>query len=232
MSDDELEPAEIGPVTGEARSSGPVIVVTAVHLPAEARAALADKLGPGHIVRDIRDAGNTADIVLVPAMSGHGIGELRSMFPGAKVLAGEFVDDQYGVDIAGPLRRAVESGVDGYFLAPDLGGVAQVARDAALGKPVGILGAGEATTPRPQLEAGTPGPRQGTLHIVDPDQIHRTADELDAVALDAAEWIARLGLASEDQQRQLTQLLRSLSLELLTHGVDVVCTHLGEPFAG
>ena len=182
-------------------------------------------------MRDIREAGNTADIVLVPAMSGHGIGALRSMFPGAKILAGEFVDDQYGVDIAGPLRRAVESGVDGYFLAPDLGGVAQVARDAALGKPVGILGSGKVTTTRPQLEAGTLGSRRGTLHVVDPDQVRHTADELDAVALDAAEWIARLGLASADQQRQLTQLLRSLSLELLTRGVDVVCTQPGEPFA-
>lgn len=120
MSDGELEPTESGPVTGEALSSGPVIVVTAVHLPAEARIALAEKLGPGHIVRDIREAGNTADIVLVPSMSGHGIGELRRMFPGAKLLAGEFVDDQYGIDIAGPMRRALETGVDGYFLAPDL----------------------------------------------------------------------------------------------------------------
>lgn len=230
MRDGELMPAESGSVTGEARSNGPVIVVTAVHLTADARSALADQLGPGHIVRDIKDAGNTADIVLVPAMSGHGIGELRSMFPGAKVLAGEFIDDQYGVDIAGPLRRAVESGVDGYFLAPDLAGVAQVARDAALGKPVGILGAGEARTTRAQLEASRPGPRRGTLHVVDPNEIRRTADELGAVALDAADWIAQLGLANSDQQRQLTHMLWSLTRELLTRGVDVVCTS-SEPWA-
>ncbi len=79
---------------------------------------MAESLGPGHIVRDIREAGDSADVVLVPPMSGHGIGELRSMFPGAKILAGEFLDDRYGIDIDGPVRRAVESVLDGYFLAP------------------------------------------------------------------------------------------------------------------
>lgn len=226
MSEDELQPAGGVPVTGEARSSGPVIVVTAVHLSAEARTALAEKLGPGHLVRDIREAGNTADIVLVPAMSGHGIGALRSMFPGAKLLVGEFVDDQYGIDIVGPLRRTLETGVDGYFVAPDLAGVAQVTRDAALGKPVGVLGAGGTREPRrPRLETTGPEPRRGTLHVVDPGDVRVIADQLGAVAIDDGEWIGRLGLTGIAQRDQLNLLLSSLTEEFLARGVDVVCAH-------
>ena len=122
MSEGELQPAEGVAVTASRGAAARVIVVTAVHLSAER----------GHLVRGIRDAGNTADIVLVPATSGHGVGELRSMFPGAKLLVSEFVDNEYGIDVVGPMRRTPESGVDGYFVAPDLAGVAQVNRDAAL----------------------------------------------------------------------------------------------------
>ena len=222
MSDGVIEPASSGPMTGETRSNGPVIVVTAIHLSPRARAALAESLGPGHIVRDIREAGNTADVVLVPSMSGHGIGELRGMFPGATLLAGEFLDDRYGVNVDGPVRRAVESGVDGYFLAPDLAGVAQVARDAALGRPVGVLEAGNPAT-RARLGSGRSTPDRGTLHVVDPREVRRTADELNAVAVDAAEWVERLALVSTEQWRQLDQLLSSLAEQFLSRGVDVVC---------
>ena len=222
MSDGVLEPSGSAPTTGEARTHGPVVVVTAVSLSPAARAALAESLGPGHIVRDIREAGNSADVVLVPSMSGHGIGELRSMFPGAKILAGEFLDDRYGINIDGPVRRAVESGVDGYFLAPDLAGVAQVTRDAALGRPIGVLGAGNPDT-RARLEAGTSTPGRGTLHLVDPREVRQTADELRAVAVDTGEWAERLALESSDQRRQLDQLLSSVVEQLLSRGVDVVC---------
>lgn len=220
MTEGELQLAEDVPVAAKPHSSGPVIVVTAVHLSAEARSALAEKLGPGHIVRDIREAGNTADIVLVPAMSGHGVGELRSMFPGAKVLAGEFADDHYGVDVVGPLRRALETGVDGYFVAPDLAGVAQVTRDAVLGKPVGVLETGGTSKPRPQLRNGV-ALGGGTLHFADPGEVRIIADRLDAVAIDDSEWIDRLGLA-DDQRDQLTTMLSSLTHELLAHGLDIV----------
>lgn len=221
MSDGVLEPAVSTPATGEARTGGPIVVVTAVHLSAAARAALAESLGPGHVVRDIRETGNTADVVLVPSMSGHGIGELRTMFPGAKILAGEFQDARYGIDIGGPVRRAVESGVDGYFLAPDLAAVAQVTRDAALGKPVGVLGAGR--DDRARLDAGPPSPGRGTLHLVDPHEVRQTADELDAVAVDPGEWSERLALRATDQRRELDRLLASFVEELLSRGVDVVC---------
>lgn len=155
-------------------------------------------------------------------MSGHGLGELRSMFPGAKILAGEFFDHRYGINIDGPVRRAVESGVDGYFLAPDLAGVAQVTRDAVLGKPVGLLDAGNPGA-RARLGAGKSDPGRGTLHHVHPRQVQTTADELNAVAIDGAEWIQRLALRSTDQRRQVDQLLSSLAEQFLSRGVDVVC---------
>lgn len=230
MSDGVLEPPGCGPVTGETRSDGPVIVVTAVHLSLGARTALAESLGPGYIVRDIREAGNTADVVLVPAMSGHGLGELRSMFPGAKILAGELLDDRYGVNVDGPVRRAVESGVDGYFLAPDLAGVARVTRDVVLGRPAGLLEAGNPGA-RARLEARKPDLGRGTLHLVHPRDVQRTADELNAVAVDSAEWIQRLALGSADQRRHLDQLLSSLAEQFLFRGVDVVCAHPADPSA-
>ncbi len=208
-------------MAGETHSDGPVIVVTAVHLTAEARSALAEKLGPGHVVRDILEAGNTADIVLVPAMSGHGIGAIRSMFPGAKLLAGEFVDDQYGVDVGGPLRRVLETGVDGYFVAPDLAGVAQVTRDAALGKPVGVLEAGGIMKPPPQLETSGLPPRRRALHVVDPRDVRNVTGQVSAIAIDDMEWSKRLGL-TDDQHDQLASLLSSLAHDLLARGVDVV----------
>lgn len=221
MTEGELQLVDGVAATGAMHSDGPVIVVTAVHLSAEARSALAEMLGPGHVVRDIREAGNTADIVLVPAMSGHGVGELRSMFPGAKLLVGEFIDDQYGIDVVGPLRRALETGVDGYFVAPDLAGVARVTRDAALGKPVGVLEAGGPTMPRQQLETSDLPPGRGALHVVDPGDVRVMADQLGAVAIDDKDWIERLGL-SEDQHDQLSFMLSSLIHELLAQGVDVV----------
>ena len=220
--------SEVQPISEPSVDTGPgldkpVVVVTAVHLNKRAREALAARLGAGHLVRDIREAGSTADIVLVPAMSSQGVGGLRDMFPGAKILACEFVDDEFGVDIMGPMRRTVAAGFDGYFIAPDLAGVAQAARDAAQGRPVGILGAG-ADGGRSQLDAPVPSPSRGILYVVDSAQVLTRASVIDAVPLDERRWAGQLGFDDhrEDRHRCIT-VMWWVAKQFLLRGIDVVC---------
>ncbi|GGN43666.1 hypothetical protein GCM10011578_093990 [Streptomyces fuscichromogenes] len=77
------------PLVGEATKGGPLIVVTAIAVEQSVREALAQRLGPGHIVLDIRDAGPDADIVLIPSASAQLLGILRLRFPQARILATE-----------------------------------------------------------------------------------------------------------------------------------------------
>jgi len=99
------ENAQGEPLVGEATQSGPIIVVTAIALKRAAREALAQRLGPGHIVLDIRHAGPDADIVLVPPAGAQLLGILRRQFPQARMLATEFTDDSYGADHGRPGPR-------------------------------------------------------------------------------------------------------------------------------
>jgi len=118
------------PLVGEATKSGPIIVVTAISLKRSAREALAQRLGPGHIVLDIRHAGPDADIVLVPPASAQLLSILRGQFPQARMLATEFTDDSYGADFRGPISRILASDIDGYFMAPTIDDLARVTQSA------------------------------------------------------------------------------------------------------
>lgn len=139
----ELEHRHADAAGDQVRADGPVIVVTAMSLTAEARDALAAQLGPGHVVRDIRDAGNTADLVLVPPVSRRLVGSLKALFPGARVLVAEFSDPRFGADYAGPVARSVTAGADGYFVAPSLDELAAITYEAAQGRPIaGVLTGG------------------------------------------------------------------------------------------
>ena len=124
------ENAQGEPLVGEATQSGPIIVVTAIALQRAAREALAQRLGPGHIVLDIRHAGPDADIVLVPPAGAQLLGILRRQFPQARMLATEFTDDSYGADFRGPISRILASDIDGYFMAPTMDDLARVTRSA------------------------------------------------------------------------------------------------------
>ncbi|MFC7621627.1 hypothetical protein [Microlunatus sp. GCM10028923] len=148
----ELEHHRTDAAGDEVRADGPVIVVTAMSLTAEARDALAAQLGPGHVVRDIRDAGSTADLVLVPPVSRRLIGGLKALFPGARVLVAEFSDPLFGADFDGPVARSVSAGADGYFVAPSLDELAAITYEAAQGRPIaGVL------SPGPDHAAELPG---------------------------------------------------------------------------
>ncbi|MFJ8155119.1 hypothetical protein [Streptomyces sp. NPDC094468] len=118
------------PLVGEATKGGPVIVVTAIAVEQAVREALAQRLGPGHIVLDIRDAGPDADIVLIPPASAQLLGILRLRFPQARILATEFTDDSYDADFRGPISRILASDIDGYFMAPTVDDLARVTQSA------------------------------------------------------------------------------------------------------
>lgn len=141
-----VEPVSDGPDPGEPTTAatvgdGPVVVVVAMALKPAAREALAHQLGPGHVVVDIRDAGDTADIVLTPAVSPQLVGSLRAQFPAAKILITELTDDEHGADFAGPVTRSIASGVDGYFTVPTLQGLASVTRQSSNSRTVaGAIG--------------------------------------------------------------------------------------------
>lgn len=73
----------------------------------------------GCTVVDIRQASQHTDIVLAPVLSPAAVSVLRRMFPQARIVACEFVDEEHGADLPGPVGRALLAGVDEYRVARD-----------------------------------------------------------------------------------------------------------------
>ena len=92
-------------------------LVVAFPLGDDAVAVLADRLGGGFAVRDIRRDGPPADIVLAPPSSPQLIGHLKRQFPGALIVLTELEDLLRGVDLRGPVSRSLDAGADAYYVA-------------------------------------------------------------------------------------------------------------------
>ena len=92
-------------------------LVVAFPLRDDAVAVLADRLGSGFAVRDIRADGPAPDLVLAPPSSPQLIGRLKQRFPGAIVVITELEDLLRGVDLGGPVSRALDAGADAYYVA-------------------------------------------------------------------------------------------------------------------
>lgn len=202
------------PVTGEVTRTGPIVVVTAIALKRHARQALAERLGPGHIVLDIREAGPDADIVLVPPSSPNLIGLLRGMFPRARVLATEFTDGSYGAKFRGPISSILDSDIDGYFIAPTMDELARVTRDVG----------------HSAVAALTAGAAGGRPHPADLLQANRRALEgtggsqgQGVITIDLAAWARDL----QGDADRLAELVWPLILQLKRQGLDV--TVVGDP---
>jgi len=210
------------PVQGVVRADGPVVVVTAMSLPRAAREALAHRLGPGHIVRDIRDAGDTAHVVLVPAVSGQLVGGLREMFPGAKILVTELSDVEFGLDLPGPVSRIMQSGVDGYFVAPNLGQLAAATREAVQDISVAALTTGRQSSAPWELEAQDEERAGPVLRLaVSPEYGLRQQPR--CFVLDVGGWLQQLhpdGAGPVDRLRCM-ELAWMTALQLLEGGLDV-----------
>ena len=92
-------------------------LVVAFPLGDDAVAVLADRLGSGFAVRDIRTDGPAPDIVLAPPSSPQLIGHLKRQFPGAVVVITELEDLVRGVHLRGPVSRSLDAGADAYYVA-------------------------------------------------------------------------------------------------------------------
>ena len=92
-------------------------LVVAFPLSDDAVAVLADRLGRGFDVRDITAEGPPADIVLAPPSSPQLIARLKDRFPGAVVVITELEDLLRGIDLGGPVSRALDAGADAYYVA-------------------------------------------------------------------------------------------------------------------
>ncbi|MFJ2954514.1 hypothetical protein [Streptomyces sp. NPDC087270] len=234
-------------LVGEATEGGPIIVVTAIALKPRVRDALAQRLGPGHILLDIRHAGPDADIVLIPPASAQLLGHLRRQFPQARILATEFTDDSYGADFRGPISHILDSDIDGYFMAPTLDDLARVTHSAGravAGALAGGTGSGSrrpvdflAANRRLLLESGhaaepsaaepsptDPSPTEPDQ--ADPDQAdpgHADAPAQGGVTIDLDAWARTL----EGSAPILAGLAWPLILQFLRQGVPV--TVVGGP---
>lgn len=162
---------------------GPKIVVTAMALSASGREALAESLGPGHIVVDIRDANDGADIVLIPPASPQLVGKLRGRFPSAQLLITEFTDPSFGQTFAGPVTHSIDSGVDGYFVAPTMANLAELTAKAAH-RPI-----------RGELPSGWAG--QADLPRAASQPSLGAAERREVIAVDIADWSSKTGLGPE-----------------------------------
>lgn len=97
---------------------GRITVVTALPLKPAARHRLADLLGAR--VVDVRDEVDRADLVLTPSSSPQLIGALQRKYPDARIVVVELDDEEFDVDLPGPVKRLLRSGADGYVLAESI----------------------------------------------------------------------------------------------------------------
>lgn len=210
------------PLVGEATKSGPIIVVTAIELKRTAREALAQRLGPGHIVLDIRHAGPDADIVLIPAASTQLLGILRRQFPRARILATEFTDDSYNADFRGPISRILASDIDGYFMAPTMDDLARVTQ--SVGRAVaGALTSGRGSGLRRPVDFLEANRRLLLESSARADPGAADGQTQGGVTIDLDAWARALG----GDARILADLAWPLILQFVQQGVRVIV--VGDP---
>lgn len=124
---------------------GVTVVATAMKLSKAARMSLSTQLGADYIVLDMHAAPATADVLLAPPVSPQLIGNLRSMFPKARVIITEVEDEELGVNYHGPVRRLLNAGADAYLPATS---VPRLARQLDYTLTHGLQLTGGIATPR------------------------------------------------------------------------------------
>jgi hypothetical protein len=108
---------------------GVKVVTTALALKPEARARLSAQLGPGYLVVDMKDALDTVDLVIAPAVSHQLIGILKRAFPTARVMLCELQDFELGIAHRGPVQTALDAGADSYCVASSISELASFIAD-------------------------------------------------------------------------------------------------------
>ena len=126
-----LEGTVMGPAVGRSRtltdirSDGVKVLATTMKLGSEARERLRECFGPDWVVLDFHDAPDTADVVLTAAHSPQLIHRWTLLFPQAQIIVTEILDDEFGLDVEGPVGRLMDAGADAYLPPRPLEQVAQ-----------------------------------------------------------------------------------------------------------
>ena len=142
-------PASDAGDSGASAAEGVTVVATAMELSDTARSKLSEELGDDYIVLDMWDAPKTADVLLIPAISLKLLGNLRGMFPAARVVIAELDDPELGISYPSPVRRLLDAGADLYLATTTVPSLARQLGEAVAGAR-GELGA--ARQPRLELE--------------------------------------------------------------------------------
>lgn len=71
-------------------------------------------MGDDYVVLDLLEAPTTADVLLVHPVSPQLLGNLRGMFPQARVIVTEIEDPELGITGTGPAARAMGAGAEAY----------------------------------------------------------------------------------------------------------------------
>jgi len=110
-----LTPAEEGSPDQAREPEGVTVVATTMLMSDGARSRLRDAFGPSYLVLDVADAPPTADVVLTHPVSHQLIGRWTVMFPRARILVTEILDEEFGLDVRGPVGRLMDAGADAYL---------------------------------------------------------------------------------------------------------------------
>lgn len=104
---------------------GVKVLATTMNLRPQARERLRESFGPDWVVLDFHDAPDTADAVLTAPYSPQLIHRWTLMFPQAQIIVTEILDDEFGLDVAGPVGRLMDAGAHAYLPPRPLEQVAQ-----------------------------------------------------------------------------------------------------------
>lgn len=132
-----LPPAEERRIDQAPEGAGIKVVATTMRMSDAARSRLSDAFGPSYLVLDFADAPPTADVVLTHPVSRQLIHRWTLMFPQARIVVTEILDDDLGLDVRGPVGLLMDAGADVYLPRRPVEQVAQNVRGylAAQGRP-------------------------------------------------------------------------------------------------
>ena len=91
------------------------VVATTMPMSDTARRHLSEAFGDSYLVLDFADAPPTADVVLTHPVSRQLIHRWTLMFPQARILVTEILDQELGLDLQGPVGRLLDAGAHAYL---------------------------------------------------------------------------------------------------------------------
>jgi hypothetical protein len=110
-----LPPAEESSPDRVREPEGVKVVVTTMRMSDAARTRLSDAFGDSYLVVDFADAPSTADVLLSHPVSTQLINRWTVMFPRARILVTEILDEELGLDVRGPVGRLLDAGAHAYL---------------------------------------------------------------------------------------------------------------------